>query len=202
MKTNRLEALVDAVIAIVMTIVVLQIPQPKEATFPALMDLGGYVIPYFISFMLVIMLWQNHHKMYTVVRDVDEKVIYSTALFLFIVTFVPFVTIFVSNNFHSFVAQFTYGMVFIMMGIMYTLTSKFLLDIEENQELQKVIDHENAEIQIVTFKVVFFRVIAFAIGLVLALFGFPEAISIGLVVSFIVIVVPIEKFKKLFAKII
>ncbi len=75
MSKNRLEAFTDAVIAIIMTILVLELHEPSSDTWQALSALGSRFLIYIISFFTLVIYWNNHHHMFQVVHKVNGKVL-------------------------------------------------------------------------------------------------------------------------------
>jgi uncharacterized membrane protein len=83
MHKGRLEAFSDGVIAIIITIMVLEIKDPHEATFEALWHLSPVFLSYVISFVYVGIYWNNHHHLFQSVKKVDGRVLWSNLFLLF-----------------------------------------------------------------------------------------------------------------------
>ncbi len=92
MKTNRLEAFSDGVIAIIITIMVLEMKVPYEPSFAALRQMVPVFLSYLLSFVLVAIYWVNHHHMIHLVRKVDGPILWANMLLLFCMSLMPFVT--------------------------------------------------------------------------------------------------------------
>lgn len=97
MSKNRLEAFTDAVIAIIMTILVLELHEPSSDTWQALSALGSRFLIYIISFFTLVIYWNNHHHMFQVVHKVNGKVLWANSFFLFALSLFPFATSWISE---------------------------------------------------------------------------------------------------------
>ena len=91
MGTQRLEAFTDGVIAIVITIMVLEIKVPHSASPEALLAILPILLTYVLSFVNVGLFWNNHHHMLHAASRVDGKVLWANLLLLFWLSLVPFV---------------------------------------------------------------------------------------------------------------
>ena len=110
MTTSRLEAFSDGVIAIIVTIMVLELRAPSQPTWPALLKVAPVFISYGLSFLIVAIMWVNHHHMIHVVRQVTARLLWSNLNLLFWMSLVPFVTEFVGNNYREPMAVALYGL--------------------------------------------------------------------------------------------
>ena len=94
MGKNRLEAFSDGVIAIILTIMVLELKVPKEPTIEALSALWPIYVAYTISYGNVFFVWLNHHSIFSTLERVDFHVLWANGFLLFVVSLVPFATAF------------------------------------------------------------------------------------------------------------
>ena len=92
MSPKRLEAFSDGVIAIIITIMVLEIRPPDGAGFSGLQPVVPKVLAYLLSFVLVGIYWNNHHHPFHVVERIDGAVMWSNMALLFCLSLVPFAT--------------------------------------------------------------------------------------------------------------
>jgi len=93
MKSSRLEAFSDGVLAIIITIMVLELRTPHEPTLHALWDTTGIgLLTYLLSFVYVGIYWNNHHHLFQVVRHVDGVVLWANLHLLFWISLYPFTT--------------------------------------------------------------------------------------------------------------
>ena len=83
MNKNRLEAFSDGVIAIIITIMVLELKVPHEATFAALATLWPVLLSYVLSFVYVVIYWNSHHHMLSAVRQVSGGALWANLHLLF-----------------------------------------------------------------------------------------------------------------------
>jgi uncharacterized membrane protein len=97
-STGRLEAFSDGVIAIIVTIMVLQLTPPAPPTFAALLKQSPILLSYALSFLVVAIMWVNHHHLIHAVRDVNSRVLWSNINLLFWMSLIPFVTDFLGRN--------------------------------------------------------------------------------------------------------
>lgn len=176
-STNRLEAFYDAIIAIIVTILVLELPQPAKTSIQSILALKTSYFSYLISFLVCTNLWQYHHLIYNHVERINAKIIWQNIFLLLIVSLIPYLTTFVANNPFSLLAEVLYGLDFIIVNITLFWMGKTLLDINPDQEyLSQALDMKNA--LVIPF-------IMFMFGLVIAFLGYPFAISICCLISVI-----------------
>src|ERR1700747_1731103 len=109
MTTSRLEAFSDGVIAIIVTIMVLDLHAPMQPTLPALLKVAPSFISYALSFLVVGIMWVNHHHLIHVVHRVTAGLLWSNLNLLFWMSLVPFVTDFLAKNFRQPLAVALYG---------------------------------------------------------------------------------------------
>lgn len=92
MSKNRLEAFSDGVIAIVITIMVMQISVPEGGALRDLLSLIPSIVCYAISFLMIVIYWNNHHHLTQIVVQVNGKVLWSNLFFLFLLSLLPLTT--------------------------------------------------------------------------------------------------------------
>lgn len=92
MEKDRLLAFSDGVIAVIITIMVLELKAPHDASLGALKDLAPVFLSYVLSFVYVAIYWNNHHHFFVLVRRVDGKVLWANLHLLFWLSLVPFAT--------------------------------------------------------------------------------------------------------------
>ena len=95
---TRLEAFSDGVIAIIITIMVLELKIPHEETLEALMAQWHVFVSYFLSFLLVAEYWLNHHMLFHLIKRVDNRILWSNLLLLFTTSLIPFFTGYMGEN--------------------------------------------------------------------------------------------------------
>src|SRR3954463_8711667 len=98
MSPKRLEAFSDGVIAIIITIMVLELRPPDGSGFDELRPLVPKVLAYLLSFVLIAIYWNNHHHLFTLVERIDGAVMWSNMALLFSLSLVPFATAWFGEN--------------------------------------------------------------------------------------------------------
>lgn len=106
---ERLVAFTDAVLAIIMTILVLELERSSELTWSALWELKTNFFSYAISFFWLGTMWVNMHRAWDNVEKVNNRLVWISMLLLFFSSFFPYTTSLVANDFNSSVAQIIYG---------------------------------------------------------------------------------------------
>src|SRR4051812_28080216 len=121
MKTNRLEAFSDGVIAIIITIMVLELKVPHEPTLAALKPLTPQLLSYALSFIYLGIYWNNHHHMFQVSHRVSGAVLWSNLHLLFWLSLIPFATAWADENHFAALPTAAYGVVLLMCAIAYSI---------------------------------------------------------------------------------
>ncbi|MGB8855241.1 MAG: TMEM175 family protein [Burkholderiales bacterium] len=111
MGTNRLEAFSDGVIAIIITIMVLEMKVPHDTSVHALLNLWPVFVSYALSFVIVAIYWVNHHHILHLLKRVNAKVLWLNNLLLFCMSLMPFVTGYMGENHFTPLSVSLYGVV-------------------------------------------------------------------------------------------
>jgi uncharacterized membrane protein len=127
MSKNRLEAFSDGVIAIIITIMVLEIRAPLGASIAALKPLIPVFICYVLSFAYIGIYWNNHHHLLHAVEHVNGHILWANLHLLFWLSLVPFVTAWTGENHFASTPVAVYGAVLIMAALAYTLLTRELI---------------------------------------------------------------------------
>ena len=98
MTTSRLEAFSDGVLAIIITIMVLELKVPEEGTFEALKPLIPKMISYIISFIYVGIYWNNHHHLFQIIEKVNGRILWANLILLFCLSLIPFSSAWMGEN--------------------------------------------------------------------------------------------------------
>jgi uncharacterized membrane protein len=117
MKTNRLEAFTDGVLAIVITIMVLEFQIPKAPSLSSLLDNLNYFISYALSFIYIAIYWNNHHHIFQIVEKVNGKILWANMHLLFWLSLIPFATHWGSNYYQAKEPLMFYGFILLMCGV-------------------------------------------------------------------------------------
>ena len=127
MTKTRLEAFSDGVIAIIITIMVLEMKAPHEATLEGLAPLAPVFLSYVLSFVYVAIYWNNHHHLLHAVQRVNGPILWANTHLLFWLSVVPFVTAWMGENHFATVPVALYGVVLLCAAIAYTILVRALL---------------------------------------------------------------------------
>ncbi|HKV75864.1 MAG TPA: TMEM175 family protein [Gemmatimonadales bacterium] len=127
MGTNRLEAFSDAVIAIIITIMVLELRAPHEPTFAALQPLTPVFLSYLLSFVYIGIYWSNHHHMFHVCGRVTGAVLWANLHFLFWLSLFPFVTGWMGENHFAPGPTIAYGAVLLAAALAYYVLQQTII---------------------------------------------------------------------------
>ena len=117
MPTNRIEAFSDGVIAVIITIMVLELKVPRDTTLISLLGIAPQFLAYLLSFLVVAIMWVNHHHLLHAARHADARLLWSNNNLLFWMSLVPFVTAYMGNNYRDPRAVAPYGAVLFMCSI-------------------------------------------------------------------------------------
>lgn len=136
MSKTRLEAFTDAVIAIIMTILVLELHQPEHDSWSALLGMEQKVLIYVMSFIMLAIYWNNHHHMFQLVEKVNGRILWVNSFFIFTLSLFPFSTAWVGDHLASQAPEITYGVVVLLANIAYLLLTMEL--VKENGKESKL----------------------------------------------------------------
>jgi uncharacterized membrane protein len=127
MKKGRLEAFSDGVVAIIITIMVLELHVPHGDSISALIPVLPAFFSYILSFVYVGIYWNNHHHMIYLVEKINGAVLWANLNLLFWLSLIPFVTSWMGENHFSKWPVILYGLVLIMNALSYTLLATLLV---------------------------------------------------------------------------
>ncbi|MEK6334097.1 MAG: TMEM175 family protein [Acidobacteriota bacterium] len=129
MTKTRLEAFSDGVIAIIITIMVLELKIPHEAGWRALVPLAPVFLSYVLSFIYLGIYWNNHHHLLQAVKQVDGRVLWANLHLLFWLSLVPFVTGWMGENHFAAWPVALYGAVLFCAAIAYFILAHVLVSL-------------------------------------------------------------------------
>jgi uncharacterized membrane protein len=155
MGKTRLEAFSDGVIAILITIMVLELHVPDQTTWEAVRDELPVLLSYVLSFVYLGIYWTNHHHMIQVTDRVDGAVLWANLHLLFWLSLVPFVTAWTGENHFEAAPTACYGVVLLMCAVAYAILARVLVvNHEKNTALAEAIgDNRKGKISIVLYVV-------------------------------------------------
>ena len=134
----RLEALSDGVIAIIITIMIFNIPLPKEINFNSIINLLGTILMYFFSFVVVGDFWSRHHMTFSYIEKVSSAVIWYNFLFLFFLSMIPLFTKFVIENLNNIAAALCYDITYIGVTVAHMFIFRYIIKNSENEHLTQM----------------------------------------------------------------
>ncbi|MDO6434529.1 TMEM175 family protein [Flavitalea sp. BT771] len=140
MKKTRFEAFSDGVLAIIITIMVLEIKVPHGERFSDLKELYPIFLSYALSFIYIGIYWNNHHHMMSAVSMVTGGILWANLHLLFWLSLVPFATGWIGENHFAAAPMTLYGFVLLMAGVAYyILQSRIIKNEGKNSLLAKAI---------------------------------------------------------------
>ena len=131
MNKNRLEAFSDGVLAVIITIMVLELKPPHGASIQALRPVVPVFLSYTLSFVYLAIYWNNHHHLLHATQRVNGVTLWANLHLLFWLSIVPFTTAWMDENHFQAWPVAVYGMVLLMAGVAYFVLCKSLLHIHE-----------------------------------------------------------------------
>jgi TMEM175 potassium channel family protein len=127
MGKNRLEAFSDGVIAIIITIMVLELKVPHGEDIQTLLPLIPVFLSYVLSFVYLGIYWNNHHHMLHAVQTVTGSMLWANLHLLFWLSLIPFATGWLGENHFASAPSALYGFVLLMAGIAYLILQRLII---------------------------------------------------------------------------
>lgn len=127
MSKGRMEAFSDGVLAIIITIMVLELTIPHEADLAALLPLVPVFLSYALSFVFIGIYWNNHHHLLQATRQIDGRVLWANMHLLFWLSLIPFATGWMGENSFAAWPVALYGAVLLLAAIAYTILTRVLV---------------------------------------------------------------------------
>ncbi len=127
MGRNRLEAFSDGVLAIIITIMVLEMQVPHGADLAALRPLFWVFLSYILSFVYLGIYWNNHHHLLHTIERVSGPILWANLHLLFWLSLIPFVTGWMGENHFAALPSALYGIILLMAGLAYWILQKAIL---------------------------------------------------------------------------
>lgn len=183
LKKERLSAFTDAVLAIIMTILVLELKKPETVSLAGFLELKENFFAYTLSFFWLGTMWINLHNEWYKIKKINGYTLWGTIAMLFFSSLFPYATSIVSENFTNVAAQAFYGSIVILITITNILTYHTLVKANSTEpEIKKQIHARNNWLQLdLAIKI---------IGLVLTLTLFPTAMTFAVLITILVLVIP------------
>jgi uncharacterized membrane protein len=127
MTKGRLEAFSDGVIAILITIMVLELRAPQGADIRALTPLLPKFLAYLLSFVVLAIYWNNHHHLFHATHHINGRILWANLHLLFWLSLIPFTTAWMGENHFEPLPTATYGADLLLAGIAYTILQRTLI---------------------------------------------------------------------------
>ncbi len=137
MGKGRLEAFSDGVIAVIITIMVLDLKVPHGESFQALAPLLPTVLVYVLSFIYVGIYWNNHHHMLHACSHVTGAMLWANLHLLFWLSLIPFTTAWMGENHFGSAPSAAYGLVLLMAGVAYWILQQLIIASQGAQSILK-----------------------------------------------------------------
>ena len=186
MGKERLCAFMDAILAIIMTILVLELEKPADATFAALWDLRLNILAYVVSFFWLGAMWVNLHGAWHRVDKISQSVVWWTIIMLFFSSLIPYVTSFVSSHFMSAFAQTCYGVVVLAVTLSNVALNRAVAKANTD-------DKEIYQSFMGADRVLWIDIAVKAAGMIVAVIIFPPAAMIAIMVA---AMIPVLTFRR------
>ncbi len=133
MSKSRVEAFSDAIIAIIMTIMVLELTTPAGSDIASLRPLLPKLLAYLLSYLFLAIYWVNHHHLFQAVERVSGTVLWANVVLLFWLSLIPFVTAWAGDHSTAPVPVAIYGAVLLLAAIAYFILVRALLSIHPKE---------------------------------------------------------------------
>ena len=127
MPKNRLEAFSDGVIAIIITIMVLEMKVPHGTDFAALEPMLPVFLSYVLSFIYIGIYWNNHHHLLHATHQVNGAIMWANLHLLFWLSLIPFVTGWMGENHFAALPTALYGVVLLMAAVAYSILQRIII---------------------------------------------------------------------------
>ena len=135
MHKNRLEAFSDGVIAIILTIMVLELKIPHEPTFAALLTQWPVFVSYVLSFGYIGIFWNNHHHLIYAARAVDGRIMWANLCLLFWLSLLPFATGWMGETNFAALPSALYGFILMMAALAYVLLQSCIICMDKGRSV-------------------------------------------------------------------
>jgi len=179
MNKDRLAAFTDAVLAIIMTILVLELEKPKQVSWAGLWELRMNFFAYTVSFFWIGLMWATQHTHWQKIKKVSESTVYASLVMLFLASFFPYTTSLVASNFNNSTAQALYGIVILAITFSNIMISKTLKTANHGTNFGWLYNLSDRSVMI--------DVVIKVIGLLLSITIFPMAMVYAIFIGMIVL---------------
>ena len=185
MNKERLAAFMDAVLAIIMTILILELKKPETATLKALWNLRVDFFAYTLSFFWLGTMWVNLHNEWHKIKYITPSVVWANVVLLFFSSFFPYVTSFVTSYYNSSVAQGFYGIIVLAVTFCNIISGHLIGKANRNDEKSQ----ESLKIRMRWLSI---DIIIKIMGLIISCTFYPPAMMISVYITLLGIVLPAQ----------
>ena len=187
MKTSRLEAFSDGVLAIIITIMVLELKTPEEITIEGLIPEIPNLISYLISFIYLGIYWNNHHHLFQATEKVNGKILWANLHLLFWLSLIPFATSWLGEHHDKSIPLAFYGFILLMSGFAFFILQRVIIKSHNREFILRSTIGKNLKGKI--------SLVIYIIGLVLSFYYPWLAIGCYILVA-ILWIVPDKRIEK------
>ena len=143
MNKNRLEAFSDGVLAIIITIMILEIKVPEDSSFESLKPLIPIFLSYVLSFVYVGIYWNNHYHMFQAIKKVNGSILWCNLILLFWLSLIPFGTSWIGSQNFATIPTCVYGFILLMNAIFYYSLQNIIIKYEgKDSVLAKAVEKD------------------------------------------------------------
>ena len=185
MNKERLAAFMDAVLAIIMTILILELKKPETATLKALWNLRVDFFAYTLSFFWLGTMWVNLHNEWHKIKYITPSIVWANVVLLFFSSFFPYVTSFVTSYYNSSVAQGFYGIIVLAVTFCNIISGHLIGKANRNDEKSQ----ESLKIRMRWLSI---DIIIKIMGLIISCTFYPPAMMISVYITLLGIVLPAQ----------
>lgn len=182
MDKERLGAFIDAVLAIIMTILVLELEKPKSFDWQGLWELRMNFFAYGLSFFWLGAMWVNLHASSHLIKKVSQKTVWSAIIMLFFSSFFPYTTQLIATHFNNGIMQAFYGIIVLLISLSVICYYRTLEEANPTEAIRALnlgrISWMKWDMGIKL------------IGLLLSLTIFPAGVGLSVLITLLVIVIP------------
>ena len=185
MNKERLAAFMDAILAIIMTILILELKKPETATLKALWNLRVDFFAYTLSFFWLGTMWVNLHNEWHKIKYITPSIVWVNVVILFFSSFFPYVTSFVTSYYNSSVAQGFYGIIVLAVTFCNIISGHLIGKANRNDEKSQ----ESLKIRMRWLSI---DIIIKIMGLIISCTFYPPAMMISVYITLLGIVLPAQ----------
>ena len=182
MGKERLVAFIDAVIAIIMTILVLKLEKPRTFDLQGLWELRTNFFAYGLFFFWLGAMWTNFHSSSQVVEKISQKTVWTAIIMLFFSSFFPYTTNLVASNFNNATMQVFYGVIVLLISFSVLWYYHTLVEVNQTAEIE--------QLNISRLHWMKWDIAIKILGIILSLTIFPAAEIVSVLITLCALVIP------------